>query len=179
MDVMNLSNLLELFRLFPRYALHEKAALIVAIPLLCYVAYLVTAGRPTAYTLGILPASFGRTDDGRMDLRLLLSNDSGDREIHNVMGTFWIFGVEVARQSRPASTTQNIGGHPRSEYQIEIPLLPKSSAATLIEWVVVPPKQGTTGAIGWNFVSSETNWQSGNVQIVHDAKGRICRAESK
>jgi hypothetical protein len=160
------------YRAFKRLSSSKKIGLASVILWLTYTGYLVTAGRPSPWELEIFPGYYGRTSEGYMQVRLYLANlSAGGREIHNVMGTYWIFGVKLIQQSGPPSSAEDVAGNPRSEYPINVPLLPKSSGAPLIEWLVEPPKPGETGAIGWNFVSSETSWQAKTVMIVTDAKG--------
>src|SRR5262249_19888660 len=120
----------------------------------------------------ISPGSFGRTSEGYMRLRLDLANLSlGEREVHNVVGSFWIYGVELIQQSASQSSDLNFGGKRSLEYPINFSILSQRSDTQFVEWLVVPPKPGQNGGIGWSFVSTETNWDSGTVTIVNDAAG--------
>jgi hypothetical protein len=159
------------YKTFLRYPWYGKLFVIAAIPLLAWAGYLVTIGEPSVWELEVVPWSSGRTSEGYMRLELHLSNLTKERKVHNVAGTFWIFGVKLVQQSVAPLSAVNLVGKPRSEYAISIPLLQKSSDVPLVEWLVVPPKLGDTGAIGWSFVSSETPWKGGSVMIVNDANG--------
>jgi hypothetical protein len=166
-------------KVFPRYALHEKIAILAAIPLLVYVAYLLTAGRPplVVYNLVVSPAiNIGGHDPRniapgeRIELWLNIENNS-ELEIQNIQGQFWTSSKYLIQASRAPAYV--VTGKPDQflYYDISIPLLQKHSAEFLATWIVTVPSGDDSIPIGYSVVSSQTEWQSGGWYFAREGKG--------
>jgi len=163
MDLSTILKFWEVIQVFHRYTTFQKTALILAVPVLVYAAYLVTIGRPplvlfqTRFSMlvdkQVRPLRIGG-DAFEVEFRLINLTSPPD-EIHNVFGQLWMDGSLIV-----ATTIQPSRGQPgeqRVEWDIQIPVFPKQGAFIPAKVAFRLPTSGSDITVGAQFVSKETS----------------------
>ena len=174
---MNSSDIMkfwEIVQVFHRYTTLQKIFLISAIPIILYVLYLLTIGRPPLNSFRLHFAMLSSNvirelkEGGKsfeIDFSLINISDPPE-EIHNIFGNLWVSGEYFV-----ASTIQPARGHrgsSRVEWDLQIPVFPKESAFIPPKSVFKLPPPNAEILIGAQIVSKETEKQQYVWRIVNE-----------
>ncbi len=175
MELSDIFKFWEIVQVFHRFSTIQKIVLIIAIPIILYVLYLITIGRPPLISYRIHFALLSDNeihqlieggDSFEIDFRLLNVSDPPE-EVHNVFGNLWLAGEYfVASTIQPARGER---GSKRIEWDIQIPVFPKESSFLPAKSVLKIPLPNEEILVGAQFVSKETEKQEYLWKIINNS----------
>lgn len=132
--------------------------------------------RPTHMLVPPPPSGKGvrhLTEDGLMLVEMWLFNDSVPQtEIQNVQGRMWVVqSGKVIRSNRPPDQIFTGGGIESRFWYFDVRVLHKSTGGMLVRWEIVPPRPGESVHIGADTISSKTDRQMSDWDIVPGQDG--------